>query len=552
MPVNTRAVLGQNAEKCESRSLFVDRFANPNAKEEERKTWFKDADKRRPEIHRLQSWAQFLGSLIQGQSRLLFAQLKSRLMVNMAGGVMENAGLCLDRFGLPYVPGSAVKGCARRMALAALHDWCEIGSKPVGAGNPGAGSCAPFATRSEMLAAIARVFGWSEQDWKLRNDFRSDEAWEKKRSDFAWACGDSLWQSMRNEALRTLQNGGNHPVISGSAPSGSINCCSDSQSTTSTSKRVMVRDYAGTVSFLPAYPLDLNQTGRLDGLSLEIQAIGKLELDIVTVHHKKYYAGPGNGNNSSSSSVWQRDWGNAPDIEEPVPNVFPAVAAGHVFVFAVVPMRRVIGGQVSDVPVQAISGGQSDATRLANLEAPTNGRPEVCPTALAHCWLAEGLQIFGLGAKTNAGYGWFDCRNEVQIAIQDALANAQQKRQQEQRRHENELRRKAEEEIRRRNAENERIATANMTLEQKTDYEFAQLNDERFRGRLESFTKRELSEQQAIVRALRLPSEQAGSRRKFWEDLKNKARKGGKPAQIEQAIRQLSKQLFPGKEGKMP
>jgi CRISPR/Cas system CMR subunit Cmr6 (Cas7 group RAMP superfamily) len=51
-------------------------------------------------------------------------------MVNMAGGVMENAGLCLDRFGLPYIPGSAVKGCARRTALAALREWCETGQQP--------------------------------------------------------------------------------------------------------------------------------------------------------------------------------------------------------------------------------------------------------------------------------------------------------------------------------------------------------------------------------------------------------------------------------------
>ena len=43
----------------------------------------------------------------------------SRLMVDLAGGVMENANLNLDRYGLPRIPGSAIKGLARRMALQA-------------------------------------------------------------------------------------------------------------------------------------------------------------------------------------------------------------------------------------------------------------------------------------------------------------------------------------------------------------------------------------------------------------------------------------------------
>jgi hypothetical protein len=40
IPSDTRAVLGEDAEKCESRSLFMDRFALPGAQKEERKKWF--------------------------------------------------------------------------------------------------------------------------------------------------------------------------------------------------------------------------------------------------------------------------------------------------------------------------------------------------------------------------------------------------------------------------------------------------------------------------------------------------------------------------------
>jgi CRISPR-associated protein Cmr6 len=48
------------------------------------------------------------------------ASLGARLMVDMAGGALENAGLCLHRhFNCPMIPGSAVKGIARHAA------WCE-------------------------------------------------------------------------------------------------------------------------------------------------------------------------------------------------------------------------------------------------------------------------------------------------------------------------------------------------------------------------------------------------------------------------------------------
>lgn len=51
------------------------------------------------------------------------ARLKSRLIVNQAGGILENAGLCLhSHFGYPYIPGSAVKGVARHAAWCAWHE----------------------------------------------------------------------------------------------------------------------------------------------------------------------------------------------------------------------------------------------------------------------------------------------------------------------------------------------------------------------------------------------------------------------------------------------
>lgn len=57
-----------------------------------------------------------------GRSDTFVGELGGRLLINMAGGVQENAGMALDRcFGLPFIPGSAVKGITRNTALWDIH-----------------------------------------------------------------------------------------------------------------------------------------------------------------------------------------------------------------------------------------------------------------------------------------------------------------------------------------------------------------------------------------------------------------------------------------------
>ena len=127
-------------------------------------------------------------------------------------------------------------------------------------------------------------------------------------------------------------------------------------------------NFAGRVAFMPAYPVDLGRIGNLDGLSYSIPEVGKLELDVVTSHHPDYYS---------------RNIPLATDTEDPNPVIFPAVAPGHVFGFMLSPLRQ-------------------------------------CETTLieyARVWLATGLSVFGIGAKTNAGYGWFDCSKEVNGSV---------------------------------------------------------------------------------------------------------------------------------------
>jgi CRISPR/Cas system CMR subunit Cmr6 (Cas7 group RAMP superfamily) len=434
---------------------------------------------------------------------LLFAQLQSRLMLNMAGGVMENAGLCLDRFGWPYIPGSAVKGCARRAALAALHEWCETGQKPSGKDNLLTPACEDFESQAEMLATVARVFGWCEQDWSLA---KKDGQFV---SDFAWACGATsaeVWKA----AVQKLNKDFGWSTPKERAPT----------------PWEALPNFAGSVSFLPAYLVDFGKIGKVDGVPLEVPQLGKLELDVVTCHHREYYGEPAAPRGVPHSDPkwlrWKRDhdewlgkWGTAPDTEEPNPVVFPAVAPGHVFAFA---LRRLRGGDPNRVLV------------------------------LARAWLAAGLETFGLGAKTNAGYGWFDCRDEVQSAVRDALSALDRKRQENEKRKQDEERQRLEKEERRRKDAEIKAAMANMTPEQKADYGVAHLSDDQFRAKLDNFLKlKDATEKEAIVRALRFDPATQYSRRKSWDALKQKATEGGKPAQTEQAIRQLSKQMNLGK-----
>ena len=316
LPADTRQALGDDLRHCNSRSLFQDRFADPQATDQTtptRKQWFNSLLGRKAEAPPSRS------SWFPPHAEIIYARLMSRLMVNLAGGVMENANIALDRYGLPIIPGSAVKGCARRMALQALHDWPE---SPSDEDDPTAPCREGFGSAAEMLASIARVFGWTSDDWKLN---KKDGYF---KSDFAWAVH------------------GNADILAAAK-----------------SQLPSHESFAGTIAFLSASP---------DGDP-------GLELDVVTPHHTKYYQN-------------ERGYESAPDTEEPVPVFFPAVRpqAGttHYFSFPLIPLRLAT---------------QAETTQ-------------------AKRWLQHGLEIFGLGAKTNAGYGWFLTIEGPEAPTPDALS----------------------------------------------------------------------------------------------------------------------------------
>ncbi len=312
MTADTRCALGADAVRCDSRSLYFDRFADPAAKDKgnltPRKDWFHGGISRKPLTSRIEAWRAFSSQATAQHGATFFAQAQSRLLINMAGGVMENAGLCLDRFGVPYIPGSAVKGCTRRMAILDLLE-ARIANEST-------------EVLTHLLADICFIFGWVEQDWKTDTDKQGNI-----KSDLVYAIGTSGWpEVMQHTGRLLLGEEAKSPMDFGA--------------------------FAGAVAFLQAYPKEL---GTQD-----------LELDVLTCHHSKYYEG--------KLAV-------ALDTEEPNPVMFPAVTAGVVFQFAVLPMRS-----------------QRDCL----------SQPDAKCHMLACEWLRRGLATFGLGAKTTAGYGWFD------------------------------------------------------------------------------------------------------------------------------------------------
>ena len=81
------------------------------------------------------------------------AKLGGRLIVNQAGGILENAGMCIHtHYNAPYIPGSAVKGCARH---AAWQSWDEM---------------ADGDAKIKAAKEIAEIFGYPTGDSKPKKE----------------------------------------------------------------------------------------------------------------------------------------------------------------------------------------------------------------------------------------------------------------------------------------------------------------------------------------------------------------------------------------------
>lgn len=91
--------------------------------------------------------AQFR-SAYRDRAVIVAGRLEGRLAINLADSLIQNAGICLDRLlGLPYIPGSAVKGVSRAAALEEVK-------------------IAPEEARAALLRTFCSVFGTAENDFR--------------------------------------------------------------------------------------------------------------------------------------------------------------------------------------------------------------------------------------------------------------------------------------------------------------------------------------------------------------------------------------------------
>lgn len=77
-----------------------------------------------PELveQKLEQSQWFAEVLSQHGAVVVYGELGGRLAINLSDGLIQNAGICLDRHtGLPYIPGAAVKGVTRHVALEHLR-----------------------------------------------------------------------------------------------------------------------------------------------------------------------------------------------------------------------------------------------------------------------------------------------------------------------------------------------------------------------------------------------------------------------------------------------
>lgn len=107
-------------------------------------------DTRELETLRARHTRRFLGlfrKAYNDRALITIAQLEGRLAINLADSLIQNAGICLDRlFGLPYIPGSAVKGVCRHAALEDLKT-------------------ASGQQQATLLHVFCAVFGTAENDF---------------------------------------------------------------------------------------------------------------------------------------------------------------------------------------------------------------------------------------------------------------------------------------------------------------------------------------------------------------------------------------------------
>lgn len=113
---------------CEGRNVSGEKREKARVKSEILQSFKRCSCRRMPpelERQKLEQSRQFARAIAErpGQKAVVYGELQGRLIVNLSDSLIQNAGICLDRnTGLPFIPGSAVKGVARHAALEHLQN----------------------------------------------------------------------------------------------------------------------------------------------------------------------------------------------------------------------------------------------------------------------------------------------------------------------------------------------------------------------------------------------------------------------------------------------
>jgi CRISPR type III-B/RAMP module RAMP protein Cmr6 len=277
LPRDTAQILGKDAVLCESRSFLLDRQSPLPENRLDRNLFFERIRKLVPNPVWLDSWRQFLArDLNLTANQLVFGCLKSRLSVHLWARGSEPSGPLLDRLsGQPFIPGSAVKGCAYDMAIALLENQPNL------------------QTKAEWFSQIALAFGWTPSTWlrlagqsqtslPTESEVQNRQLIQTPSPDWAKVIALAkplIWQQVFPD--ETFQE-------------------------TAWNKRLS--HFGGRACFLPAYPWESPDPD--------------LDLEVMVTHHHQYYH-------------QRTGYENAPDVESLRPHFYVATAPEIVFAFAI-------------------------------------------------------------------------------------------------------------------------------------------------------------------------------------------------------------------------
>ena len=157
-PKSVRLVLGDDFSRCDSPSLRLEKFVRvPEKKADKKEKEREDALKKEEiqavidRVNSLSEKGTFSGCIppLPPGAKEIRAPLGGRLIVDPSGSLIEHAGMKLHpHFGMPFVPGSSVKGVARHAA------WCEWRD-------------ADEKDKAGIAERIASVFGYPTNEKKL-------------------------------------------------------------------------------------------------------------------------------------------------------------------------------------------------------------------------------------------------------------------------------------------------------------------------------------------------------------------------------------------------